>query len=324
MRLSGSLLLIDDDPETLSLLGGTLRADDHEAIEASTAGEGRRHLAERAFDVVVVGHTLLHAGGVDLMRHIAEDIASCERPHVLMITCQPAVDSAVAAMKLDALDYLQKPFAPEHLLARIRHALELRQLRRQRQYLISERNSRFNQYCIIGTSRAMQQVIERAELVARSNSTVLIVGETGTGKEMVARAVHHRSAQQDVPLIKVNCAAVPEGLLESDRIELIVGDAVRLVRELEGPFDLVFVDAWKHDYATYYEAVLDKLADHGVIVVDNVLWHGEVVNHDTDDANAVALRAFVALVHEDERVDNALLTVGDGLLLAWKRSPRTG
>lgn len=106
----------------------------------------------------------------------------------------------------------------------------------------------------------------------------------------------------------------------ADRIELVVGDAVELVRELEGPFDLVFVDAWKRDYATYYEAVIETLAEHGVIVVDNVLWSGEVVSPETEDANAIALRAFADLVHADDRVDNALLTVGDGLLLVWRRA----
>jgi len=109
----------------------------------------------------------------------------------------------------------------------------------------------------------------------------------------------------------------------ADRIELVVGDARELVHEVEGPFDLVFVDAWKQDYATYYEAVVGKLADHGVIVVDNVLWHGEVLNPESEDESALALRAFADLVHADERVDNALLTVGDGLLLVWKRSRLT-
>lgn len=104
-----------------------------------------------------------------------------------------------------------------------------------------------------------------------------------------------------------------------DRIELRFGDALELVHEVEGPFDLVFIDAWKRDYSSYYEAVLPKLADHGVIVVDNLLWDGTVVDPESDAEEALALRAFADLVQADERVDNALLTVGDGLLLVWKR-----
>lgn len=105
-----------------------------------------------------------------------------------------------------------------------------------------------------------------------------------------------------------------------DRIELLLGDALELVHEVEGPFDLVWVDAWKRDYAAYYEAVLPKLADHGVIVADNVLRHGTVVEPDTDDEDAIALRSFADLVEADPRVHNALLTVGDGLLVIWKQA----
>jgi caffeoyl-CoA O-methyltransferase len=104
-----------------------------------------------------------------------------------------------------------------------------------------------------------------------------------------------------------------------ERIELRLGNALELVHEVEGPFDLVWLDAWKRDYGAYYEAVLPKLADHGVILADNVLRHGNVVDPETDDEDTIALRAFAELVQADERVDNALLTVGDGLLVVWKR-----
>ena len=110
----------------------------------------------------------------------------------------------------------------------------------------------------------------------------------------------------------------------ADRIELVVGDAVEAVRRVEGPFDLVFVDAWKRDYISYYEAVLPKLADHGVIVADNVLWGGQALDPDSGDQEAVAVRAFAEHVQADDRVDNTLLSVGDGLLLIWKRAEGPG
>lgn len=102
------------------------------------------------------------------------------------------------------------------------------------------------------------------------------------------------------------------------RIELIEGDARRTLETLDGPFDLVFVDAWKSDYPTYYEAVLPKLAPHGIIVADNLFRQGAVLGGD-DDEQARALRAFADLVQQDPRVDNALLTVGDGLMVIWRR-----
>ena len=102
----------------------------------------------------------------------------------------------------------------------------------------------------------------------------------------------------------------------ADRIELRVGDARELVGELEGPFDLVFLDAWKPDYIDYYEAVVPKLSDRGVLVADNVLARGQVL----EGERGHALQAFNEHVQADPRVDNVLLTVGDGLMLAWRRA----
>ncbi len=104
----------------------------------------------------------------------------------------------------------------------------------------------------------------------------------------------------------------------ADRIELVVGDARKTVHDVDGPLDLVFIDAWKPDYVVYYEAVVPKLARHGVVVADNVLWGGAVAEDELEE-NAAALKAFADHVQADDRVDNALLTVADGLLLAWRR-----
>ena len=100
-----------------------------------------------------------------------------------------------------------------------------------------------------------------------------------------------------------------------DRVELVIGNPLDTLKRIEGPFDLVFIDAWKQDYIRYYEAVLPKLAERGVIVADNVLWHGTVVDPDAESDEVAALRAFAERVHADDRVDNALLTVGNGLLV---------
>jgi caffeoyl-CoA O-methyltransferase len=102
------------------------------------------------------------------------------------------------------------------------------------------------------------------------------------------------------------------------RIDLRVGDARAIVPALEGPFDLVFIDAWKPDYEHYYEAVLPKLANRGLIVCDNVLWSGQVLDEGDDSDDSDALRAFNDRVQADDRVHNALLTVGDGLLVIWR------
>ncbi|HEV8316424.1 MAG TPA: sigma-54 dependent transcriptional regulator [Vicinamibacterales bacterium] len=216
MAIRGSILLADDEDKILKRLGRALRDEGHEVIEAQTAREAQRQLGERAFDLLVVDNLMPGMTGLELIRDMAHTMPQSERPQVLMMTAHATVESAIEAMKLGAIDYLQKPFEVEELLVLVRHALEHQRLRSERQYLISERSAEFNQYGIVGRSRAMQEVIQRAELVAQTKSTVLITGETGTGKEMVARAIHHRSAQREMPLIKVNCAAIPETLLESE------------------------------------------------------------------------------------------------------------
>ena len=105
----------------------------------------------------------------------------------------------------------------------------------------------------------------------------------------------------------------------ADRIELVFGDAFESLNRLEGPFDVVFVDAWKTDYPAYYEAVLPKLAPHGVIVADNVFRWGTALEDDPAEEEAVILQQFNDHVVADPRVDCAMLTVGDGLLLIWRR-----
>jgi transcriptional regulator with GAF, ATPase, and Fis domain len=120
----------------------------------------------------------------------------------------------------------------------VRRALDHQRLRTEYRYLVSERDERFDHYGIIGRSRAMQEVIRRAELVAETKSTVLITGETGTGKELVARAIHDRSAQRDMPLIKVNCAAIPETLLESELFGHVRGAFTGATTTKKGKFAL--------------------------------------------------------------------------------------
>src|SRR6266446_2978740 len=146
--------------------------------------------------------------------------------------------AVVETMKLGALDYLQKPFEIDELLVVVRRALDHQRLRTEYRYLVSERDEQFDHYGIIGKSRRMEEVITRAELVAATKSTVLITGETGTGKELVARAIHDRSAQRDMPLIKVNCAAIPETLLESELFGHVRGAFTGATGTKKGKFAL--------------------------------------------------------------------------------------
>ena len=109
-----------------------------------------------------------------------------------------------------------------------------------------------------------------------------------------------------------------EASAHAEKIDLIVGDALQSIARLAGPFDLVYIDAWKTDYPAYYDAVVDKLSERGVIVGDNLFRDGATLDSRIDDQGTEAMRAFARRVHADERVHNVLLTIGDGVLLAWR------
>lgn len=149
----------------------------------------------------------------------------------------------------------------------------------------------------VGTFTGLGALTMAAALPTGGKMTTLEVDE-----EMAANARRHIDAS-------------PFG----DRVELIVGDALRTLEDLPGPFDLVYVDAWKADYPRYYEAVLPKLAERGVIVADNLFRAGAALDPNPSDPGTIGIRKFADLVQADERVHNVLLSIGDGVMLVWQR-----
>jgi two-component system response regulator AtoC len=236
--MPGTILLADDEEKILKTLGRALRDDGHEVVTASNARDATRLLSERSFDLLVIDFLMPDRTGLDVIRDLAANAPEAERPAVVMMTAHGSIESAVEAMKLGARDYLQKPFEVEELLVLARRALEDQRARTGLRYLLSERDAEFDHYGIIGRSRAILDVIARAELVAESKSTVLVTGETGTGKELVARAIHARSAQRNMPMIKVNCAAIPETLLESELFGHVRGAFTGATFTKKGRFSL--------------------------------------------------------------------------------------
>ena len=211
-----SILLADDEVKILRVLGDALRDEGHDVVEVESVHQAKRLLEQRLFDILVVDNVMPEMTGLELIRELSVTSSEAERPQIVMMTAHATVENAIEAMKLGAIDFLQKPFEVEELLVIVQRALEHQRLSRQHRYLIAEREEEFEHYGIIGSSERMREVIRTAELVAASRSTVLVTGETGTGKELVARAIHDRSAERDRPLIKVSCAAIPENLLESE------------------------------------------------------------------------------------------------------------
>jgi len=238
MSVRGTLLLVDDEQKIRRVLGEALRAEGHDVLEAASAREAKRTLAERPVDVLIIDNLMPDMTGLDLIKELVASTPEVERPQILMMTAHATVESAIEAMKLGALDFLQKPFEVDELLVVVRRALDHQQLSSHQRYLLNERDEEFNHYGIVGRSRMMEEIIRKAELVAETKSTVLITGETGTGKEMVARAIHARSAQRNMPLIKVNCAAIPDTLLESELFGHVRGAFTGATTNKKGKFAL--------------------------------------------------------------------------------------
>jgi DNA-binding NtrC family response regulator len=238
MTTRGLILLVHDESKILNALAAAVRDDGHEVVAVTSPREAQRLLGQRLFDVLVVDNLMPELSGLDLIRELAAAAPPSERPQVVMMTAHATVESAIEAMRLGAFDYLQKPFEIDELLVVVKRALEHQRLRTEHTYLVHERDAEFNHYGIVGRSRRMLEVIHTAEVVARTKSTVLITGETGTGKEMVARAIHYHSAQREMPLIKINCAAIPESLLESELFGHVRGAFTGAATSKKGKFAL--------------------------------------------------------------------------------------
>jgi DNA-binding NtrC family response regulator len=238
MTARASILIADDEEKILTPLRRALEREGYDVVATTRGREARRLLNERIFDVLVVDNLMPDLSGLDLVRDVTASIPEADRPQIVMMTAHATVESAIAAMKLGARDYLQKPFDVDELIVVVAHAVEHQRLRTHHRYLISEREEEFDHYGIVGRSRVIQDVIAKAERVAETKSTVLIMGETGTGKELLARAIHDRSAQRLMPLIKVNCAAIPDTLLESELFGHVRGAFTGAASNKKGKFAL--------------------------------------------------------------------------------------
>jgi DNA-binding NtrC family response regulator len=287
MAHRGAVLLVDDEQKLLKSLGRALQDAGHEVITTTSPPDALRLLAERAVDLLIVDNVMPQMSGLDLIRGYVSSTSDGDRAQIVMMTAHATVESAIEAMKLGALDYLQKPFEIDELLVVVKRALDHQRLRREHGYLRSERDELFDHYGIVGSSAAMQAVIHQAERVAMSKSTVLITGETGTGKELVARAIHDRSAQRDMPLIRVNCAAIPDTLLESELFGHVRGAFTGATTSKKGKFALA-------DGGTIF---LDEIGTVGLLVQPKllrVLQEREIEPLGSERTERVDLRVIAA------------------------------
>ena len=205
------ILIADDEAGLREFLGDTLRLDAHEVVEANDGRDAARHLDERGFDLVITDLRMPHMDGLSLLRKIRAEQPEVE---VIVLTAHGSVDSAVEAMKLGAFDYLEKPIgSPDQLRLLATRALERRRLldaKAGAEHAASELPP------LTYGDPAMASVVSAIEKVARTTASVLLLGETGTGKEIAARTIHQLSDRRGAPMLALNCAAVADTLVESE------------------------------------------------------------------------------------------------------------
>jgi len=206
-----TVLVVDDNLDTLEVIRRNLRGQGYQVQTAPGVQEAVGLLDQKPVDLVITDYKMPKISGLDLIRHIRANHPDTE---VMMITGFASVGGAVLAMKSGAEEYLAKPFTDEELFEAVRKSLEKLELRRDaRAPLVTEPMRDFG---LVGESTAMQQLYQAIRRAADTPVTVLVTGETGTGKELVARAIHYTSPRSTAPFVPVNCGGIPENLLERE------------------------------------------------------------------------------------------------------------
>ena len=227
------ILIIEDEKITRISLSNTLRKEGFEVFSAEDGEEGLSIYKKELPEIVITDLRLPKVSGIDILTYIKSQPNSC---NVILITAHATVETAVQALKLGAYDYLTKPFSLEKLISILRNIRKLYEVIDENKEL-KNRLDLLENKTIVGNSEAMKKLKESIKLIAQNDYTVLIEGESGTGKEMAARALHEASARQDKNFIAVNCAIIPENLIESELFGHEKGAFTGAIRRHEGYFE---------------------------------------------------------------------------------------
>ncbi len=208
------ILIVDDERLIRQSLEKALAGQGYAVFSAENGKTALHLLEEESPDLVLLDLKLPDINGIEVLKRLRELDKNLP---VLLITAYGSIDTAIQAIRLGAYDYITKPFDLEAILLPVNNALEASRLKKEVSYFRSQENVRFGLHRIIGQSPAMREVRQRVRQIAQSEaSTVLLEGESGTGKDLIARTIHNESNRADQPFVEVNCAALPETLIESE------------------------------------------------------------------------------------------------------------
>lgn len=228
------ILLVDDEPSILSVLTTLMKSEGHDPVPIRGGDKAKELLLSDYFDLMISDIRMEPVDGMELLR-----VAHRERPGmaVIMLTAYGSVETAVEAMKEGAFDYVTKPFKVDELLITVQRSLEYTRVRNENESLRKQLDTRYGFENIVAESPAMRKVCDMVRRVASTDTTVLILGESGTGKELVAKAIHANSARKGRLFLPINCAALPEPLLESEMFGHVKGAFTGAASNKEGLFE---------------------------------------------------------------------------------------
>ena len=280
MPRKAHLLLVDDDPNTLASLSRAFRLAGHEATVCDNGGRALELLRTESFDLILSDVVMPGKSGLELLEDLKK--AGVKTP-IVLISGQANIEMAVRATKLGALDFLEKPLSTDKLLVTVENALRLSRLEDENREL----RQRLGKHELIGSGAAMGRLAAQIERVAASETRVCILGETGTGKELVARAIHEKSGRRENAFVTLNCAAVPAELIESELFGHEKGAFTGAATKHAGKFE-------QADGGTLF---LDEIGDMPVAMqakLLRVLEEGEVERVGGDKPIRVNVRVLVA------------------------------
>ena len=227
-----TILIIDDEPGIRTVLTDILEDEDYKVLSAADGLEGMDIIKNDSVDLVILDVWLPHKGGIDVLKEIK---ALYPDLNVIVISGHANIDMAVKAVKNGAFDFLEKPLSLDKVITLVGNSLKMRELQQENKQL---RTSLFQEDEMIGSSPKMSTIWERIHQSAASDAKVLITGENGTGKELVAREIHRRSNRTEAPFVEVNCAAIPDTLLESELFGHEKGAFTSAVSRRKGKFEI--------------------------------------------------------------------------------------